>query len=116
MAQGEGLVQREATAALREGSLERLRDGFSRYVAAEASARGWDPRDSMIDMTPFIDCARRLGQDPAIVLADIAAAGPDWFRETFQHFVRRSDVTLAAFGWSIVETQDGPRYRFAWPD
>jgi hypothetical protein len=35
--------------------------------------------------------------------------------DTFDGFVRRSDVTLAAFGWSVVETPDGPAYRFAWP-
>jgi len=115
MAQGAGLVQQEASAALRDRSLDRLRSGFSRYVAAEAASRGWDPRDSMIDMTPFIDCARRLGHDPLVVLGPIAAAGPAWFQETFDTFVRRSDVTLASFGWSVVETPSGQTYRFEWP-
>jgi hypothetical protein len=116
VAQREGLVQREASAALRDGSLERLQQGFSRLVDAESTSHGWDQRDTMINMTPFVDCARRLGHDPAMVLAPAAANGAEWFRETFDGFVRRSDVTLAAFGWSIVETPDGPAYRFAWPD
>ena len=115
MTQGEGLVQRESSAALRERSLDRLQRGFGRYVEAEARALGWDPRDAMIDMTPFIDCARRLGFDPMVLLGPIAATGPAWFRETFDAFVRRADVTLEAFGWSVVDTPEGPAYRFAWP-
>lgn len=114
--QGDGLVQRESTAALRARSADRLAVGFGRYVAAEAAAAGWDPRDAMIDMTPFIDCARRLGLDPVAVLGPVAAGGPAWFRETFEVFVRRTDVTLGAFGWSVVDDSDGPRYVFAWPD
>lgn len=111
----EGLVQREATAALRARSLERLQQGFSRYVQAEAVAPGWDPRDAMINLTPFVDCARRLGHDPVSVLGPIAATGADWFGETFDSFARRTDVTLSAFGWSIAETPEGPSYRFAFP-
>ena len=115
MTGGPGLDAREATAALRERSVDRLRLGFERLVEAEATAKGWDPRDTMISLTPFLDCARRLGADPAALLGPSAATGPDWFRETFDAFVARSDVTLAAFGWSIHETPDGPAYRFAWP-
>jgi len=69
----------------------------------------------MLSLTPFIDCARRLGHDPAVVLGPIAADGAAWFRTTFETFVQRSDVTLGAFGWSVIETPDGPAYRFAWP-
>jgi len=115
MGQGEGLFQRASSAALRERSLDRLQRGFGDYVEAEALARGWGPRDAMINMTPFIDCARRLGHDPIVALGPIATTGPAWFRETFDAFVRRTDVTLEAFGWSIVDTPDGPRYRFEWP-
>jgi hypothetical protein len=111
----QGLVQREVSAALRAKSLDRLQAGFGRLVEAESTDPGWDPRDAMIDMTPFIDCARRLGVDPAVALGPIAATGADWFRDTFEEFVARSDVTLAAFGWSIVETPQGQAYRFAWP-
>jgi hypothetical protein len=69
----------------------------------------------MIGLTPFIDCARRLGVDPSEVLGPIARTGPEWYRETFESFVQRTDVTLGAFGWSIVETPDGSAYRFSWP-
>ena len=116
MPQGIGLDARESTAALRERSRERLELGFRRLVEAEAVAPGWDPRDTMISLTPFLDCARRLGLDPPAVLGPIARAGPAWFAETFEGFAGRSDVTLGGFGWSVVDTPDGPAYRFAWPD
>jgi hypothetical protein len=113
--EGIGLDAREATAALRAGTADRLRLGFARLLEAEATARGWDPRDTMISLTPFLDCSRRLGLDPATVLGPVAASGPAWFRDTFDAFVTRRDVTLEAFGWSLEETPAGPRYRFAWP-
>lgn len=115
MAQGEGLDARETTAALRLGSAPRLREGFERLVEAEARARGWDSRDTMISLAPFLDCARRLGVDPAAELGPIAATGPEWFRETFEGFVHRAEIDLRDFGWSIRQTPDGPAYRFAWP-
>jgi hypothetical protein len=115
MPQGDGLSAREPTAALRERSRERLELGFRRLVEAEAAAKGWDPRDTMISLTPFLDCSRRLGLDPGEVLEPIARTGPVWFAETFEAFVGRTDVTLSAFGWSLVETPDGPAYQFAWP-
>jgi hypothetical protein len=113
--QTEGLDARESTAALREGSLDRLRLGFGRVVGAAATERGWDQRDAMISLMPFVDCATRLGHDPAEALRPAVAAAPDWYREMFDSFVGRSDLTLAAFGWSVVETPEGPAYRFAWP-
>jgi hypothetical protein len=49
----------------------------------------------MIDMTPFIDCARRLGRDPIDVFGPIAANGLARFQETFDLVVRRADLPLA---------------------
>lgn len=112
---GPGLDAREATAALREHSVERLKEGFARVVQADVTSPGWDPRDSMISLMPFVDCAKRLGQDPAAVLGLIARTAPDWYRSTFEAFVRRGDLSLPAFGWSLAQTPQGPAYRFAWP-
>ena len=109
---GDGLVQHEASAALRSNSLARLQSGFARLVEAESNDRSADSYDAMIDVTPFIDCARRLGFDPAVVLGPIAATGAHWFRATFDEFVTRSDVSLAAFGWTLVDTPQGLTYRF----
>jgi len=110
-----GLDARESAAALRAGALERLQAGFGLLVQAESGARGWDDRDTMISLAPFVDCARRLGHDPLTALGPIARTGPDPFRATFEAFVQRTDVTLAAFGWSIIETPAGPAYHFGWP-
>ncbi len=109
-----GLVQREASAALRERSLARLQQGFGRYVRRVSldPSTAWGRRDLMVDMTPFIDCARRLGHDPALALGPIAAAGADWLRDSFDSFVQRTDITLAAFGWSVKEDRDGQVYEF----
>jgi hypothetical protein len=115
MPAGEGLDARETTAALRLRSPDRLREGFERLVGAEARAKGWDPRDTMISLAAFVDCARRLGVDAAPLLGPIAATGPAWFRETFDGFVRRTDYVLLDFGWRVVETPGGRAYRFAWP-
>jgi hypothetical protein len=71
--------------------------------------RDW--RDTLVAIAPFVDCARRLGFDAATVLGPIAARGSPEFRELFDRFVRRTDVTLAAFAWELVETPVGPAYR-----
>jgi hypothetical protein len=114
MNEGQGLIQRETTAALRERSLERLQEGFRRYLDA-VSGTSLDWRDDMINMTPFVDCARRLGHDPAAVLGAVSTAWPPDLRETFDALVRRSDVSIADFGWSVVDTPQGPAYRFEFP-
>lgn len=111
MTRGDGWLQRDLSEALRTRSADKLRETFGRYVKYELTNEGWDPRDAMINLAPVLDCARRLGLDPAQDLASIANGGPDSFKETFRTFVARTDVTLAAFGWSLVETADGPRYR-----
>jgi len=103
------------TRALREGRPELLVEGFRAQVAHLAATGPIDPRDEMLDLAALTDCARRLERDPAELLGPVAAAGPPWLAELFLTFVRRTDVTLAAFGWSIVATPDGPAYRFAWP-
>lgn len=113
MTKSGGWLRREVSEALRRRSPERLHDTFGRYIRYKLSNAGWDPRDAMINMTPVIDCARRLGLDPSKDLAAIANGGPDWFKETFRAFVARTDVTLDAFGWSLVDADDGPQYRLS---
>lgn len=103
------------TEALRSGRPEVLATGFAAQVEWLRDHGPIDPRDEMLDLAALVDCARRLGADPAELLGPTAAAGPPWLAELFTSFVRRTDVTLAAFGWSIVETTEGPAYRFAWP-
>jgi hypothetical protein len=111
MTQSDGWLQRDLSAVLRARSAAKLEDAFGRYVRYELTDHGWDPRDAMVEMTPFIDCARRLGLDPAQTLGAIAAGGPPWLKELFEVFVRRTDVTLGNFGWSLEETAEGLTYR-----
>ena len=112
----DGLDAREATAALRVGSIGRLREGFDRWLSVESRVSTGDERDAMISIAPFVDCARRLGADPTALLGPLVGAAPPWVREAFGGVVGRSaDVTLSSLGWSVVETSDGPAYRFAWP-
>jgi hypothetical protein len=65
----------------------------------------------MVGLAPFLDCARRRVHDPEVLIGPIAKAGAEWFQQLFEVFVRRSDVTLARFGWSLAMDSDGPRYR-----
>jgi len=69
-----------------------------------------DDRDIWIGLVPYIDCARRLGVDPFVALEPVLRFEP-WL----EPFLRREDITLAAFGWSIEEVPEGLRYAFAWP-
>jgi hypothetical protein len=103
------------TRALRESRPDVLVEGFRAQVEHLAATGPIDARDEMLDLAALVDCSRRLGHDPARLLGPVAAAGPPWLAELFATFVRRTDVTLGAFGWSIAETPDGPAYRFAWP-
>jgi len=108
-------VDRTVTAALRRNDSTLLVDGFGAHVSRLRGQASWDSRDEMLSLAAFFDCARRLGEDPAALLGPSSRGGPDWFVETFDGFAKRTDVTLAAFGWSVVETPEGPEYRFAWP-
>lgn len=108
----DSLIEREATAALRAGTEARLVEGFDRYVATVLAQHGWDSRDEMIDLTPFVDCARRLGLEPAAVLAPRVAHAPDWLRDLVPVFAARPDATLETFGWRLVASADGPAYRW----
>ena len=96
--------------ALTEKSLDQLQTVFGRYVEATADAGIHDSRDVMVGLVPFIDCARRLGCDPEEVLWPIAELGSPEFRDLFHVFVRRSDITLAAFGWYLTEFPEGMAY------
>jgi len=105
------LIAYELSEALREKSQERLTKAFAELVRVESAAGDIDSRDTMVGLAPFLDCARRLGHDPEVLLGPIAKEGDEWFQQLFEVFVRRSDVTLARFGWLLSLDSDGPRYR-----
>jgi hypothetical protein len=70
-----------------------------------------DDRDLMMALAPHHDCARRLGADVPALFRRAAAAGPASLRELVEEFGRRTDVSPQAFGFSVEDTPDGPRYR-----
>ncbi|HEX7591433.1 MAG TPA: hypothetical protein VF375_05725 [Candidatus Limnocylindrales bacterium] len=100
------------SAALRDESLDHLEAAFARYVEVLSSRDPDDSRDVMINLVPYIDCARRLGRDPESVLGLIADSGAAWFREILDPFLRRTDIALGVFGWKLIETPDGISYKW----
>jgi hypothetical protein len=89
----------------------RLLADLSRYVAASEPTLELDFRDVLVGLAPYYDCADRLGMDPiALFDSAIDSVGTD-MRETVRTFARRSDITLEAFGWRLVQLPDGPCYR-----
>jgi hypothetical protein len=101
---------RQATRALRTRSAALLHDALL-AMAIAAIVRLGDERDVMVSMARHYYVARQLGQDPAEVF-DAAVSGlPDGrVRDLFRVFGARKDVTLKAFGWQLVQTDDGPGF------
>jgi hypothetical protein len=111
---GSAARKHPATGALRSGSVDELRGWLIRDLRRDADH---DPRDVMIDLTPYRDAAIRLGASP-VELFDSAAAAKDVpaaIAQLARTFGRRTDFSLAMMGWRLEETPDGPAYRFAWP-
>jgi len=72
-----------------------------------------DWRDVLVDFAPFFDCAQRLRVDP-VELFETASKDLGYeIRELANGFARRSDITLASFGWKLETTSEGPCYRWA---
>jgi hypothetical protein len=65
----------------------------------------------MVDLAPYMDCARRLGVDP-VAMFDQASSGTSHdLGKLVREFGRRGDVTLEAFGWVLEAKPEGPCYR-----
>jgi hypothetical protein len=102
-----------ATAALREQSPSVLHGGLIWVLRAHD---GKDPRDLMLGLAPFHDCARRLGLDVRQVFNDAADAVDGEAAQVARDFGQRSDVTADAFAYVVESGPDGPMYRPRWPD
>ena len=101
----------EPTEALRERSAEKLKAALWRdMLAAEPDAiADWD--GILMGWAAYFDCAERLGIDPVDLFDDAARERSPELRSLAAGFCRRSDVTLAAFGWKLVEHEGRPCYR-----
>jgi hypothetical protein len=102
---------RQVTRALRTRSVALLHDALLASAIA-ATVRLSDERDVMVSMARHYYVAQQLGHDPAEVF-DAAVSGlPDGpVRDLFRAFGTRKDVTLEAFGWQLVQTDDGPGFK-----
>jgi hypothetical protein len=79
-------------------------------AAAEPDAPK-DFRDVLVGFAPFFDCAQRLGVDPVGLFEAASLGRGPRIRDLAVSFASRTDVTLAAFGWQLVEHAGGPCYR-----
>jgi hypothetical protein len=102
-----------ATGALRENSPSILLGGL---IWTLRVYDGKDPRDLMLSLAPFHDCARRLGLDVSQVFDDAADVVGGEAGEVARVFARRSDVTPDAFACAVESGPDGLKYRPHWPD
>jgi hypothetical protein len=101
--------------ALRQGSATLLRDALLAYAICQA-VRAVDDRDVMLGLAVFYYVARQVGLIPAELFDDVASRLPDgWVRDLLPEFGARTDITLKAFGWLLVETPDGPDFKPAPP-
>jgi hypothetical protein len=83
---------------------------------AQAAHDASDDRDVMVSLAMYYFVAERLGLVPAEVFDDVASSLPDgWVPGLLREFGTRDDITLASFGWLLVETADGPDFSPAPP-
>jgi hypothetical protein len=106
---------RHAVVALRRGSATLLRDALLAYAICQA-VRAVDDRDVMLGLAVFYFVAQQVGLIPAELFDDVASCLPDgWVPDLLREFGARTDITLKAFGWLLVETPDGPDFTPAPP-
>ena len=99
---------RAATVALRERDPALLTDALF-GLALAATARNDDWRDLMVGMAIHFWVAVQLGIEPPVPFDAVAdRLAETSVGEVVRTFGRRSDVTLGAFGWRVVDTPDGP--------
>jgi hypothetical protein len=97
------------TAALRAEDAELLRSSFEDLVR-DAVDGSWDPRDRM-DLGPFVDCARRLGEDPVAFFSEITKTTRPDVRAWLDDLIRGSADAKFHLSWTLEWTAKGPRYR-----
>lgn len=103
---------RQTTRALRTRSAATLHDAILALAISDIIHED-DWRDTLVGLAPCYYVAQQLGQDPAQVF-DAAVSGlpDDRVCGLFHGFGAREDVTLEAFGWQLVQTDDGPDFEF----
>jgi hypothetical protein len=98
------------TVALRRRSAALLREALLATAIAQAVQAG-DDRDMMVGLATDYFVAKQLGLFPADLFDDVASCLPGgWVPDLLREFGARTDITLEAFGWLLVETAAGPDF------
>ena len=106
---------RYTTGALRRRSAPLLRDALLATAICEV-VRGGDPRDAKVGLAVDYFVAQQLHVIPTELFDEVASLLPDgWVPDLLREFGSRTDITLEAFGWLLVETPDGPDFAPAPP-
>lgn len=106
---------RHTVMALRQDSAPMLRDALLASAICQAVRNG-DDRDVMVGLAVDYFVAQQLGLVPAELFDDVASSLPDgWVPDLLREFGARTDITLEAFGWLLVETAEGPDFTPAPP-
>jgi hypothetical protein len=103
---------RQVTTALRLHSVDLLHQALlATAIATCLSDDKWDDRDLMVTVALHWVVAQRLDMDPATMFARIASRIPNpELASILTVFGNRDDITLKAFGWQDVTTDDGPDF------
>jgi len=103
---------RQVTTALRLPSVDLLHQALlATAIATCLSEDKWDDRDLMVTVALHWVVAQRLGMDPATMFARIASRIPNpEVASVLTVFGHRHDITLKAFGWQELTTDDGPDF------
>ena len=104
-------MEHPASEALRAQSPQLLHDALVADLRNGESEWLTDPRDLMVALAPFHDCAARLGLNVSDAFRRAADDGPRSLRDLVATFGARGDVTPDAFGFVLTEGPDGLSYR-----
>ncbi len=106
---------RNVTGALRRRPAALLRETLLATAIAQA-IHASDDRDLMVGLATDHFVAGQLGLVPADLFEDAASPLPGgWVPDLLREFGARTDVTLEAFGWLLVDTPNGPDFMPAPP-
>lgn len=103
---------RAATLALRREDAELLRLGLVGNVIANTPI----PPNRNVDtaLAVFYHCAQKLELETAELFDEAARFADAEMAAALKTFGRRAGVTLNQFGWRVIRTEEGVRYKFEW--
>lgn len=102
------LGSRSPSLALRSGDATVLSSGLL-AEAVSTAAKDFDARDAMVRLALYVDAAQRMGiSAPRLFGATASRLDGHRVADLYRTFGARQDVTLASFGWAVVDSPEGP--------